>query len=218
MPPELVNSFSGKYEQFSNFYPVHITFGGIIYPSVEHAFVAAKSIDENFRKMISKIPAKQAGKAKRAGRKIKLRFKWNELRVDIMRQLLIQKFEKEPFKSLLLSTDGAQIIEGNHWHDNFWGDCYCDKCKDIEGFNTLGKLLMQVRLLLIMGSKRTYAPWTEEEVELLNQRQKQEHLHPYACCRCEGVLVATSDGWICPKNDCYYRQTWAHKEDTEGKY
>lgn len=31
------------------------------------------------------------------------------------------------------------------WHDNFWGNCTCVKCENIEGQNWLGKLLMKVR-------------------------------------------------------------------------
>ena len=45
----------------------------------------------------------------------------------------------------LLSTSNATLVEGNWWHDNFWGDCYCPKCKGIPGANTLGRLLMELR-------------------------------------------------------------------------
>ena len=38
-----------------------------------------------------------------------------------------------------------ELIEGNTWSDNFWGDCHCPKCRGIKGENNLGKLLMKIR-------------------------------------------------------------------------
>jgi len=46
---------------------------------------------------------------------------------------------------MLLATLDAELIEGNAWHDNFWGDCFCEKCRDIEGLNVLGNILMRIR-------------------------------------------------------------------------
>lgn len=40
-----------------------------------------------------------------------------------------------------------EIVEGNYWHDNYWGNCTCDKCKNIEGQNKLGKILMKIRMM-----------------------------------------------------------------------
>jgi DNA-directed RNA polymerase subunit RPC12/RpoP len=60
------------------------------------------------------------------------------------------------------------------------------------------------------------APWTDEEVEKLNQQQQDPQRHPYTCgsgrrtdefhLDGEGVLRATKDGWVCPY--CSYRQDW----------
>jgi len=130
---------------FSNFYSVNILYESIDYPTVEHAFVAAKSMDMLFRRRVSQIPVKQAGKAKRMGRKCKLRENWDLMKVSVMKRLLIQKFTHDKFRNLLLSTGQQELIEGNYWHDNFWGDCYCKKCTSIIGKNMLGKLLMEVR-------------------------------------------------------------------------
>jgi len=140
-----VDSFKGQYEKFSNFYPVVIHFEGINFPSVEHAFVAAKSTDVFFRKRIAELPPEQAGKAKRMGRKTYLRPDWDMVKIAYMKRFLLQKFSYDEFRILLLSTGDMPIIEGNYWHDNYWGDCFCDKCKGIRGKNNLGKLLMKVR-------------------------------------------------------------------------
>lgn len=52
-----------------------------------------------------------------------------------------EKFKDEQLKEMLLSTGNADIIEGNYWHDNFWGQCSCEKCVG-KGKNNLGKILM----------------------------------------------------------------------------
>lgn len=39
-----IKSFTGKYSFLSNFYPCKVLFEGVRYPSVEHAFQAAKNI------------------------------------------------------------------------------------------------------------------------------------------------------------------------------
>jgi len=146
---KLVDSFKGDYEKFSNFYPVVIHFEGINFPSVEHAFVAAKSTDIFFRKRIAELPSEQAGKAKRMGRKTKLRIDWDIVKIAYMKKFLMQKFMYDEFRTLLLSTGDAQIIEGNYWHDNYWGDCFCPKCQDIKGKNNLGKLIMKIRSIIV---------------------------------------------------------------------
>ena len=56
-----------------------------------------------------------------------------------MRDLLRQKFAREPLRSQLLATGEAKLIEGNHWGDTFWGVCRG------QGENHLGMLLMKAR-------------------------------------------------------------------------
>lgn len=45
----------------------------------------------------------------------------------------------------MVNTKDAILIEDNHWHDNFWGDCHCPKCEHIKGVNMLGQLTMAKR-------------------------------------------------------------------------
>lgn len=141
----MIKSFTGEYKSFSNFHPCVVHYEGVNYPTVEHAFVAAKTLDVFFRAKISKLSEKQAGYAKRLGRTCYLRPDWDIIKVAVMQRLLMQKFSYHEFKTLLLSTGDQEIVEGNYWHDNFWGDCFCNHCKDIEGKNQLGKLLMKIR-------------------------------------------------------------------------
>jgi len=138
-----IDRFKGKYEFLSNFYPVKILADGAFYPSVEHAFVAMKTEDKDIRKQISELPT--AADAKKFGRKIKIREDWDDIKVAVMLNLLIKKFQHDDLKKRLKNTEGYELIEGNFWHDCYWGNCSCEKCKNIEGQNVLGRLLMKVR-------------------------------------------------------------------------
>lgn len=66
---------------------------------------------------------------------------WAVERVNVMRTLTEQKYLDGPERQLLLSTDDKPLVEYNWWHDNFWGDCRCDRCESLFGVNMLGKLL-----------------------------------------------------------------------------
>jgi len=144
----MIDKFHGEYRFLSNFYPCKIFYKGVGFPSVEHAYVAAKTFDITIITTISLLRPDQAGKAKRIGRKLKLRSDWEEVKLDIMEYLLIQKFDQISLKEKLFQTGQIKLIEGNTWHDNFYGNCECPKCQNIKGENHLGKLLMKVRKLL----------------------------------------------------------------------
>lgn len=136
----MIDRFSGAYRFLSNFYPVDVTWNGITFPSVEHAFQAAKTDDKEEQRRISRLAT--AGDAKRAGRKLRLRSQWEEARKLVMLELLKQKFDREKnpdLYRLLKNTGKEELVEGNTWGDTFWGVC------DGVGQNWLGKLLMKVR-------------------------------------------------------------------------
>ena len=151
----MIYRFIGKYEALSNFAPVFVTYENMTYSTVEHAFVAAKSRDLKFRRDIGMMPSNKAGLAKKWGRTVELRSDWEKVKLGIMQELLMEKFNPEkkvlnisnPHYEVLKSTGDELLVEGNYWHDNFWGDCRCDKCMKIEGKNHLGLLLMKVREL-----------------------------------------------------------------------
>jgi ribA/ribD-fused uncharacterized protein len=139
----MIDCFDGEFAFLSNFYPSPITDGNLIFPTVEHMFQAAKTINiEEYEKIAA---ADTPGQAKRLGKTITLREDWEEVKDDIMYQALWLKFSIPEFREKLLATNDKELIEGNTWHDNIWGDCSCERCKDIKGQNKLGKLLMQVR-------------------------------------------------------------------------
>ena len=149
-----IDSFSGKYRFLSNFYRCYIEHEGITYPSVERAYQAAKTLSVNERARIATMST--TGAAKAAGRRIKLRVNWEQVKIGIMLTLLRKKFSHndpgyhETRAMALLATGDAELIDGNTWGDTFWGVCGCagnGTCakKGGTGENMLGKLLMQVR-------------------------------------------------------------------------
>lgn len=138
----MINSFSGRYRFLSNFHPCLIQFEEVLCNSIEHAFQAAKAIQPFEAAWI--ISAQTPSEAKRRGRKVKKRADWEEVRIEIMRGLLRFKFGHQDLLQQLLATGEEELIEGNWWHDTFWGCCDCPICKG-SGENHLGKLLMEIR-------------------------------------------------------------------------
>jgi hypothetical protein len=55
-----------------------------------------------------------------------------------------------------------------------------------------------------------FAPFTNQQVELLNQFQGSGKFHSFTCGsdNCRSILIATTNGWICP--NCDYKQNWCH--------
>lgn len=129
-------SFSGEYSWLSNFAPCEVYYDSVQYSSVENAYVAAKTLNLEDRKLVQPCPP---GYAKRLGKKFQLRKDWNLLKVAIMRNLLIQKFSQAPYKNLLLATASQLLVETNTWGDRFWGVC------NKTGENMLGILIMDIR-------------------------------------------------------------------------
>jgi len=136
----VIDAFSGDYNFLSNFYPCKVKLDDVVYPSVEHAYQAAKTLDKDERKPFHKHPLPTAGASKKLGRKLTIRPDWESVKIKVMEDLLVQKFADKDLKKRLQETEGAELVEGNWWGDTFWG---VDKKKG--GKNHLGKLLMKIR-------------------------------------------------------------------------
>lgn len=132
-----ISNFKGTYDWLSNFYPIGIQLGDVVYPSVEHAYQAAKTTKADEREEIRL--ASTAKQAKKLGKLVTMRGDWVEKKVEIMEGLVREKFMNEALKRKLLETGHAKLIEGNWWGDTFWGVCKG------KGENHLGKILMKIR-------------------------------------------------------------------------
>jgi ribA/ribD-fused uncharacterized protein len=133
----MIDSFKGEYAFLSNFYQCNVVYEGEIYPSVEHAYQASKTLDHIDRAIIRVCGS--ASKAKKLGGKIKLRPHWNTTRLVVMKKLIWQKFDQPELGRLLLATGNQRITEGNNWGDTFWGTV------NGMGEDVLGQLLMEKR-------------------------------------------------------------------------
>lgn len=133
----MIGPFRGEYQWLSNFWPVEVVLDGEVYPSVEHAYQAAKTQDPIVRHMIRTL---SAAEARRFGRRVSLRPYWDRMKVSVMRDLLRQKFQHPELKKKLLATGDEILRNVNNWGDTFWGTD-----ENGVGENWLGALLMQVR-------------------------------------------------------------------------
>ena len=145
----MIVEFDGEYEFLSNFYHSPFIHDGIAYPTNEHFFQAMKTIDITERKAIA--AAETPGLAKRMGRTVKLRSDWEKIKVDIMLLGLSLKFKNPDLAAKLIATGDEELVEGNWWHDNTWGNCHCPQCSRVGGRNLLGMLLMELRKELQYG-------------------------------------------------------------------
>ena len=143
MTIEKIASFDGEFAFLSNFYPSEFIDKGISFPTVEHYFQAMKS-DSAFD-CLKIAAAASPDQAKRLGRHCLLRKDWESVKDSIMEQGLRLKFEDLELRQKLIDTHPAELVEGNLWHDNTWGNCSCEKCRYTPGENRLGKLLMKLR-------------------------------------------------------------------------
>ena len=144
--------FCGEFEFLSNFSASPVEYKGHIYPSVEVAFQAAKAFNEVDAGLFKKFKTHfDSGKAKRLGRQINLRPDWENIKLDVMFDLLCKKFQIPSLRQQLLATGDIELVEFTVWHDNYWGDCTCGKCRKIEGKNILGKMLTEIRDLINKG-------------------------------------------------------------------
>lgn len=165
--------FREDFHVFSNFYllrkPYYVTVhdpetgesDGIWYASSEQAYMAAKTLNIEIRRLISQMTAAEAKKYCRS-EEFKQRYQrpdfWDidngyqrymhgvsdELCVHFMRDIVWQKFADPQLRKILLDTGDAHIMEGNTWGDDFWGKVV-NRSGHLVGKNKLGGLLMDLR-------------------------------------------------------------------------
>lgn len=155
----VITRFTGPYEYLSNFHHSRFRYEGVSWPTAEHAFQAAKCPDPSERPgwALVSTPAE----AKRQGRKIVLRHDWEAVKRRIMLEIVLAKFEGNgELRDRLARTAPAVLIEGNRWHDTYWGAVECGPAgvnglpviwtggHPMAGYNWLGRILMMARDVL----------------------------------------------------------------------
>ena len=140
-----IDSFRGEYFFLSNFFPVEVTYEGLTFQNNEAAFQAQKTLNPQEKKAFTDLDPKAA---KHRGRHVLLRADWEDVKDGIMEEIVRAKFTQNPkLGELLISTGGAELIEGNTWNDCYWGV----DIRSGRGKNHLGKILMKVRSELQKG-------------------------------------------------------------------
>lgn len=150
--PDTIRRFEDDHAFLSNFYPAPIEWEELLFPSVEHAFQAAKCRDVIERRSFT---SGFAADVKQLGQMVPLRRDWDEVKQQIMLDLVRRKFEIPALARRLFATADTTLIEGNLWGDRYWGVC------GGVGRNELGKILMRVREEL--GAVNATAPNARHE-------------------------------------------------------
>ena len=135
----MIKEFKSQYFFLSNFYECPVYYNKLVFCNAEAAFQAQKVIDEKEQYKFINLNASQARKL---GKTIVLREDWEEVKDNIMYEIVKRKFTvNKELQQKLIDTKDEELVEGNWWHDTYWG---VDSKTGI-GKNKLGKLLMKVR-------------------------------------------------------------------------
>lgn len=132
------------YGCFSNFSPHGFEVSGLWWGTSEHYFQAQKFIGTEHVEAIrlAKTPADAARMGRDRNRP--LRQDWEEVKEDVMQQGLLCKFQTHRDIGEILMGTGDELIVENAPQDYYWG-CGADG----SGKNRLGKILMEVRAILL---------------------------------------------------------------------
>ena len=138
-PIKLDEDFIAVSSYLRNDYPCDIEYQGLIFPSVEHAFQAAKTEDPDDHQEI--LDASSIREAKKIGRGFIIDVNdWEARKVSVMHRFIWQKFsENTILGKSLVNTYPTKIIMISE-KDSFWG-----MNKNMVGQNQLGEILMTVR-------------------------------------------------------------------------
>lgn len=139
----MISEFRGKYYFLSNFYSSPIYYRGMTFRNAEAAFHSQK--DPSRAVEFTRL---NSSEAKRLGRRVRLRRDWEDVKDNVMFEVVMAKFGgSQTLTDALLATGDEKLVEGNTWNDRYWGVC------DGKGLNKLGGILERVRENLRMLRK-----------------------------------------------------------------
>lgn len=127
----MISAFTGEMRFLSNFYICPVNVFGDNFMSAEHAYQAMKAKLFSDYERIAAAPT--CFEAKRIGRQVELDPNFERDKNKIMLDIVWAKFENQALSDLLVSTYDNLLVEGNYWHDNYWGMCSCVRCFNSKG-------------------------------------------------------------------------------------
>lgn len=139
-----IKGFFNEYRWLSNFHKCQVEYDGVVYPSSENAYQAAKTLNVEERKMFLTC---EPSEAKKLGQTITLRKDWEDIKDFIMMSIQISKYAiNDDLGVMLEETQGKYLEETNWWGDTYWGMCLG------VGKNKLGKCLMIFRDMILTST------------------------------------------------------------------
>lgn len=127
---------------FSNYLPFDepFVYQGISYRTPENFYQAMK-VEKHDLETRRAIAMSTPSNAKKLGKTVNLRGDWEQIKTEVMRYVIREKFKPgTTWYERLISTGNEEIIEWNNWGDRVWG-----KTLDGKGENRLGTILMELR-------------------------------------------------------------------------
>lgn len=132
--------YETSYFALHNFSAHAIVINGVIYPTAEHAFHAFKFTDNELSQKIIECASPIAAYKLAKELKPQRRSDWDEIKVDILTNIVRHKVQQNPdVKEVLLLSGDELIVEVNP-NDDFWGSG-----PNGDGLNQTGRILMKVR-------------------------------------------------------------------------
>lgn len=138
---DFIGGFKEEYAWLSNMHTCIIQWQAMYFNSTESAYQASKCLSLSKAKQYQELSGLEA---KRHSKTLPVRKDWDKIKINVMSQLIFQKFLIHlDLRQKLLDTGDKYLEETNNWNDTFWGVC------DGKGENNLGKILMATRAYFI---------------------------------------------------------------------
>ena len=201
-----IDKFRDKYFFLSNFFQTRVKYNGLEFKNNEAAFQAQKVLDVEEQLAFTQLSPKEA---KRRGRQVKLRPDWEDVKDEIMEEIVRAKFSQHGnLKDKLLATGDATLIEGNTWNDRYWGV----DIRTGEGQNHLGKILMKIRKEY-QDEKKKVLEQAEKSIQMYNDVDAGKEVVCPVCGK--GMLYKSGPYIMCNKNCCPYIAHFYFRSDNE---
>lgn len=139
---EQVIFFKGEENPLSNLYECTVCYNGFYYASSEHAYQYCKCYYHEEYDLCDSILKEESPRiVMNIGRKCDTTPDWNNMKLQIMNDILCAKFICcKPYRDILLQNKGKKLVEATY--NKFWGGFG-------KGQNYLGKLHMEKSLNVI---------------------------------------------------------------------
>ena len=139
---EFIGFYPREFYPLDNFSSFKVERNGYLYASAEEAYQAAR-FEGVSKEIVERIKnSHSADEAQRIARasKDKQRSDWDDVKVDVMEEILRLKVAQNTYVKEKLLQSGEYLLVEDSPKDSFWGCGY-----DRSGDNRLGKLWMKIR-------------------------------------------------------------------------